>query len=65
LIAPAIRAIKRREFSDCLRLKTVILNNELEEIRVQAFEQCPSLTSIEIPPTLRVIKEGAFFDCST
>jgi hypothetical protein len=55
--------IKRRAFSDCFSL-TVILNNGLEEVGVQAFHGCRSLVRIDIPPAVRVIKEGAFFDFS-
>jgi hypothetical protein len=42
---------------------TAILNDGLEVIGEQAFEGC-ALVRIDIPPSVRVIKYGAFSDCS-
>jgi hypothetical protein len=42
----------------------VILNNGLEEMGAWAFCRCMSLICIKIPPAIRAIKEGVFFDCS-
>ncbi len=40
------------------------LGNGLEEIEEGAFYGCTSLLRIEIPPLVRVIKHGAFAECS-
>ncbi len=47
-----------------LEVDTAILGDGLEEIREEAFRDCLSLVRISIPPAVRVIKVGAFMDCS-
>ena len=39
------------------------LREGLEEIGYGAFQGCSSLNDIFIPPTVKVIKDEAFFDC--
>ena len=42
----------------------MILGDGLEEIGEYAFSYCKSLVRIDIPPSVRVIEEGAFDECS-
>jgi hypothetical protein len=63
-IDSSVRAIKRGAFYKRGRLRTVILNDELEEIGAVAFEYCTSLEEIVIPNNVRVIKDWAFADCT-
>ena len=48
---------------DCSGLMTAILNDGLEEIGERAFSEC-GLLCINIPPSIRAIKSGAFESCS-
>jgi hypothetical protein len=43
------------EFYGCLQLTTAILGEGLEEIGVQAFNECTSLQEILIPPAVKKI----------
>lgn len=47
-------------FQNCTNLKTVVLNDGLEEICYFAFSGCDSLTSIEIPTSVTEIAPIAF-----
>ncbi len=58
------RVIKALTFFDCLGLTTLIINYELEEIGVGAFNGCMSLVIITTPPFDRAIKDWAFIHCS-
>jgi len=52
-------------FYDCGSLEMVILPDGLLEICESAFEACASLTSIEIPASIKRIGEYAFYDCGS
>ena len=51
--------IKEGAIYDCLVLTSVILNDGLEEIGRRAFKGC-AFVRIDIPPSVRMIKNGAF-----
>ncbi len=51
-------------FCFCVRLVSVDLNEELEEIGNAAFSSCTVLCEIRIPPLVREIKQNTFYDCS-
>jgi hypothetical protein len=42
----------------------VKLNEGLEEIGDEAFEECASLHEIVIPPAIRMIKSATFYECA-
>ena len=63
VIPPAVRVIKYANFLSCLRLPTMILSVEMEEIGERSFKGC-AFVRIIIPPSVRAFKEGAFKDCS-
>ncbi len=54
-------------FSKCTNLKTVKLNAGLENITIDglAFENCSSLTSVDLGNNISVISGGAFYGCSS
>ena len=57
------QSIESNAFKNCINLKKVNLNNELEEIGKYAF--CDSgIISIEIPEKVKVIYESAFRNCA-
>lgn len=52
-------------FYNCSKLKTVVLNDDVEEIGQAAFSNCSSLTSLSLPLNLKVIDEYAFLECKS
>jgi hypothetical protein len=58
-----VRAIKEGAFSDCMQLRIVILNKELEEIDGWTFCGCTSMEEIVVPNNLRTIKDMSFNHC--
>jgi hypothetical protein len=54
----SVRAIQNRAFHKRRQLRIVILNKELEEIGVRAFQNCTSLEEIVIPDAVRGIGGG-------
>jgi hypothetical protein len=63
-IHSSVRAIKGVAFNYRRQLRIVILNEELEEIGVRAFEDCTSIEQIDIPDNVRAIKTQAFNNCT-
>jgi hypothetical protein len=60
-VHPSIRVIKAWAFSECWQLLTVILNDGLKEIGVQAFDEYTSLVQSQSPPSsgrLRIRHSG-------
>ncbi len=51
-------------FNGCSTLSTVTLHNGLEEIGEGAFARCTLLQGIDVPPTVKSIKDWAFRECS-
>jgi hypothetical protein len=61
---PGLDEIKYATFYDCSQLKTVNLDEGVEEIGESAFEGCTSIYEILIPPAVKSIMGGAFGRCS-
>ena len=59
-IPATVRIIGKGAFSDCSRLKKVIISNGLTTIQDQAFANCSSLENIKLPSTLEYIGIAAF-----
>jgi hypothetical protein len=59
-VHPSVKVIRQSAFEYQYQLTTVILNDGLEEIGKYAFEECSSLQRIDVPPTVKSIKKGAF-----
>jgi len=62
-IPSSVRTIGDNAFSNCKKLKEVILCEGLLEIGNWAFCHCEALKSIRIPSTVTSIHECAFFYC--
>ncbi len=56
------RDCPRATFSNCSKLKKVILENGIEKIGNNAFEECTSLRDVILPDTLREIGISSFAD---
>ena len=56
--------INGNSFSNCIKLTSVTLSNQLETIENNTFSGCTSLESITIPSSVTKIGEGAFYSCS-
>ena len=50
-------------FSDCDRIKSVIIPNTVTSIKMRAFSSCRGLTSIIIPESVTSIGRSAFQGC--
>ncbi len=64
VIPENVASIGDNAFSSCYSLEKIIFEgNLLKTINIGTFEHCKSLTVIEIPEGVEVIKEYAFADC--
>jgi hypothetical protein len=63
-ILPSIKVIRVRAFLRQTLLMSVELHDGLEVIEKEAFEECRSLREIDIPPSVRAIKDHTNQDCS-
>lgn len=50
-------------FEDCDNLKSITLNEGLEEIGLQSFKDCTSLESITIPDSVTFMADSIFWNC--
>lgn len=57
---PQVKEIGMYAFFTCCELKEVIFNEGLEYIRHGAFKNCPQLTEINIPTSIKKIEMNAF-----
>lgn len=57
-------ALSEGAFSDCSRLKTIVLPETIEIIENGAFSGCVGLTSLNIPDGVKTIKHDAFYNCT-
>ncbi|KAL3931912.1 MAG: hypothetical protein SGBAC_011091 [Bacillariaceae sp.] len=66
-VAPNVTRIHSKAFKNCPILTHVSLpsSSSLKVIGENAFNNCRSLKSIWIPPSVEVIGSGAFCDCSS
>lgn len=59
-----VERVRKRTFSECDRLHTVILPHTLKYIEEFAFDYCSNISNITIPKSVKEINEGAFRHCS-
>ncbi|CAJ1945390.1 unnamed protein product, partial [Cylindrotheca closterium] len=50
-------------FAGCIKLKDVVFNHGLEQIKVEAFSRCSSLEEVNLPATVGVVGKKAFAKC--
>lgn len=55
-----LKTIEPYSFSVCTNLQEITLNNGLEKIGAQAFMQCASVASLDIPVSVTVVGANAF-----
>jgi len=60
---PSVIKVDDKAFHKCSKLREVILNEGLQYIGQDAFEECTSLTSITLPSTLTEIGMASFYEC--
>ena len=65
-ISKGVETIYNNTFSDCTNLTTVFFaeDSQLKEIGDQAFYQCSSLISIDLPDTVISMGDGVFYNCT-
>ena len=63
LVVPGtVKTIGDGAFSDCVKLKKVVLKNGVEEIGDIAFYDCGKFVKLEVPKTIKKIGNDAFGD---
>ena len=50
-----------REFSRCHNLRKITLPDSLLEISYKAFEECPLLENIQLPPNAAIVRDRAYY----
>ncbi|KAK8870819.1 hypothetical protein M9Y10_008717 [Tritrichomonas musculus] len=70
IVPCAVKSIGQGAFKSCKNLKEIsftspVLNSQLEEIGIEAFDGCCSLVHFEAPPSLRQIHGSAFRSCTS
>ncbi len=63
VVPGSVRVIPEAAFSECYNLKTVTINEGVEELGSMAFAFCSALEEIVIPSTVIWIGSEAFVDC--
>ncbi len=51
-------------FSDCTKLFSVVLNDDITCIKTMSFSGCTSLEFVKLPDNIRVIGSNAFLNCT-
>ena len=64
VVAEGTKTIGNAAFSNCEKLKTVILPDSIVEIGHYAFANCKSLYSFAIPNRVMKLGNGVFMDCT-
>lgn len=62
-IPNSVTSLGSGAFSNCARLQSVVLSENIEVIGMYAFSNCTNLTSIVIPGNVKSISDGAFSNC--
>lgn len=59
------KSVGTEAFTNCTNIKTLLLNNGLENIDEKAFNRCSSLESVIIPDSVKNIGSEAFAYCTS
>eukprot|EP00980_Cylindrotheca_fusiformis_P018043 scaffold5772_cov101-Cylindrotheca_fusiformis.AAC.2 len=62
-VESSVKRIRRKAFQWNFRLRAVELNEGLEVICQDAFNNCECLSQVKIPSTVNDIKRGSFYEC--
>ena len=60
-----LETIPSEAFSNCKRLKKVILKDGVQTIKSRAFYKCNNLINVNLPDTIETIKKEAFRECNS
>ena len=63
-MSDAVTVIGEGAFSNCSKLKSVVLPKGLKELKKSLFSGCSSLAAISIPDSVRTLGEGVFSGCA-
>lgn len=64
-LADSVETIKENAFAENTVLETIILNNNLKEIRYDSFLNCESIKEIYIPAHVEFLDEYVFSGCTS
>lgn len=64
VIPGSINALGGSAFEDCISLKSVVLEDGVQQIYSAAFEGCSSLISVKLAPSISFVGTNAFKDCN-
>ena len=63
-MSDAVTAVGEGAFSNCSKLKSVVLPKGLKELKKSLFSGCSALEAISIPDSVKTLGEGVFSGCA-
>lgn len=63
-MSDAVNAVGEGAFSNCSKLKSVVLPKGLKELKKSLFSGCYALEAISIPDSVKTLGEGVFSGCA-
>lgn len=63
-MSDAVNAVGEGAFSNCSKLKSVVLPKGLKELKKSLFSGCSALEAISIPDSVKTLGEGVFSGCA-
>ena len=63
-MSDAVTAVGEGAFSNCSKLKSVVLPKGLKELKSSLFSGCSALEKISIPDSVKTLGEGVFSGCA-
>lgn len=63
-MSDAVNAVGEGAFSNCSKLKSVVLPKGLKELKKSLFSGCSALEKISIPDSVKTLGEGVFSGCA-
>lgn len=63
-MSDAVNAVGEGAFSNCSKLKSVVLPKGLKELKKSLFSGCTALEAISIPDSVKTLGEGVFSGCA-
>lgn len=64
-IPGSVKTISERCFSKCNELKEVIVEDGVEEIKLNAFSECQALETVKLPDSINKMEERVFEKCTS
>lgn len=63
-MSDAVNAVGEGAFSNCSKLKSVVLPKGLKELKKSLFSGCSALEAVSIPDSVKTLGEGVFSGCA-